>query len=157
MNKISKTRIIDIIPDTAVDGTGLRTSVYFSGCEHKCKGCHNPESWDFNAGYDIDISEIVDKVEEYDNHKVTLSGGDPLYRKDEVLELIKQLKDRIKDINIWIYTGFKYEDLLSIDDPTINEIFANIDVLVDGPFVESLKSDECIFRGSSNQRIIYLK
>ena len=157
MDKISKTRIIDIIPDTAVDGTGLRTSVYFSGCEHKCKGCHNPESWDFNAGYDIDISEIVDKVEEYDNHKVTLSGGDPLYRKDEVLELIKQLKDRIKDINIWIYTGFKYEDLLSIDDPTINEIFANIDVLVDGPFVESLKSDECIFRGSSNQRIIYLK
>lgn len=152
-----KTRILNIIPDTAVDGTGLRTSVYFAGCNHRCKGCHNPESWNFNAGEEIEISEIVDKVDEYDNHKVTLSGGDPMYRKEEVDELIKELKKRIPDINIWIYTGFTHEELIDLDDNIVNEILDNIDVLVDGPFVEDLKSDECLFRGSTNQRIIYLK
>lgn len=152
-----KTRILNIIPDTAVDGTGLRTSVYFAGCNHRCKGCHNPESWKFDAGEEIEISEIVDKVDEYDNHKVTLSGGDPMYRKEEVLELIKELKKRISDINIWIYTGFKHEELIDLDDNIVNEILDNIDVLVDGPFVEDLKSDNCLFRGSTNQRIIYLK
>lgn len=152
-----KTRILNIIPDTAVDGTGLRTSVYFAGCNHRCKGCHNPESWNFDAGEEIEISEIVDKVDEYDNHKVTLSGGDPMYRKEEVAELIKELKKRIPDINIWIYTGFTHEELMDLDDNIVNEILDNIDVLVDGPFVEDLKSDECLFRGSTNQRIIYLK
>lgn len=152
-----KTRILNIIPDTAVDGTGLRTSIYFAGCNHRCKGCHNPESWNFNAGEEIEISEIVDKVDEYDNHKVTLSGGDPMYRKEEVAELIKELKKRIPDINIWIYTGFTHEELIDLDDNIVNEIIENIDVLVDGPFVEDLKSDDCLFRGSTNQRIIYLK
>ena len=152
-----KTRILNIIPDTAVDGTGLRTSIYFAGCNHRCKGCHNPESWNFNAGEEIEISEIVDKVDEYDNHKVTLSGGDPMYRKEEVAELIKELKKRIPDINIWIYTGFTHEELIDLDDKIVNEIIENIDVLVDGPFVEDLKSDDCLFRGSTNQRIIYLK
>lgn len=152
-----KTRILNIIPDTAVDGTGLRTSIYFAGCNHRCKGCHNPESWNFNAGEEIEISEIVDKVYEYDNHKVTLSGGDPMYRKDEVLELIQELRKRIPDINIWIYTGFTHEELIDLDDNIVNEILDNIDVLVDGPFIEDLKSDNCLFRGSTNQRIIYLK
>ena len=152
-----KTRILNIIPDTAVDGTGLRTPIYFAGCNHRCKGCHNPESWNFNAGEEIEISEIVDKVDEYDNHKVTLSGGDPMYRKEEVAELIKELKKRIPDINIWIYTGFTHEELIDLDDKIVNEIIENIDVLVDGPFVEDLKSDDCLFRGSTNQRIIYLK
>ena len=74
-----------------------------------------------------------------------------------VLELIKELKKRISDINIWIYTGFKHEELIDLDDNIVNEILDNIDVLVDGPFVEDLKSDNCLFRGSTNQRIIYLK
>lgn len=152
-----RTRILDIIPDTAVDGTGLRTSVYFAGCKHQCKGCHNPESWDFDSGKEMEISDIVDKVDEYDNHKVTLSGGDPMYRKDEVLELIQELRKRIPDINIWIYTGFTHDELLNLDDDVINNILSNIDVLVDGPFVEDLKSDDCLFRGSTNQRIINLK
>ena len=151
-----KTRILDIIPDTAVDGTGLRTSIYFAGCNHMCKGCHNPESWNFDAGEEMEISDIVDKVDEYDNHKVTLSGGDPMYREEEVLELVKQLKNRIHDINIWIYTGFTYDELIEFGDRTIDEILDNIDVLVDGQFVEELKSDDCLFRGSTNQRIIEL-
>jgi len=152
-----KTRILDIIPDTAVDGTGLRTAVYFAGCAHKCKGCHNPESWDFHGGKEMEISEIVDLVEEYDNHKVTLSGGDPMYRRDEVLELITQLKHRIPDINIWIYTGFTMDELVAMNDDKINSILREIDVLVDGPFIEELKDEDALFRGSTNQNIIYLK
>ena len=80
-----------------------------------------------------------------------------MYRKEEVAELIKELKKRIPDINIWIYTGFTHEELIDLDDKIVNEIIENIDVLVDGPFVEDLKSDDCLFRGSTNQRIIYLK
>jgi len=151
------TRILKIIPDTTVDGEGLRTSVYFAGCKHNCKGCHNPSSWNFDAGEEVDTSYIVDKVIEYDNHKVTFSGGDPMYRKNEVLEIIDELRLYVPDINIWIYTGFTYEELVKMDDPTINEILSKIDVLVDGPFIESLKDEDLLFRGSSNQRIIHFK
>ena len=152
-----ETRILRIISDTTVDGEGLRTSVYFPGCNHACKGCHNPESWDFSGGRAVDTHFIVEKVVEYDNHKVTLSGGDPMYRKDEVFALITELKSVIPDVNIWIYTGFTYEELLGMQDPVINKILDNIDVLVDGPFVEEKKDEDLLFRGSSNQRIIKLK
>lgn len=147
-------RILDIIPETMVDGEGLRTSIYFAGCKHYCKGCHNPQSWDMNGGYEVGIDYLLDIIKDDEFADVTFSGGDPLYQCDAVTELARRIKEET-DKTIWCYTGFTYEEVLA--DPSLNKILPYIDVLVDGPFVEELKTTEVPFVGSSNQRKIFLQ
>lgn len=143
-------RVLNIISGTIVDGEGLRTSIYFAGCKHHCKGCHNPESWDFNGGKDMTIDEIFKIIEE-NKFNVTYSGGDPLFQNlDDLVILSKKIHNI--DLNIWLYTGFTIENLKK--DSKYNEILENIDVIVDGPFIEEKKDLTLKFRGSSNQRII---
>ncbi len=143
-------RILKIIDGTTVDGPGFRTSIYVAGCHHHCIGCHNPSSWDPLGGESMTVDSILSRIA-INDMDVTLSGGDPLYQADELLTLCKSIKEMGK--SIWCYTGFCFEDILSMDGP-IKEILNYIDVLVDGPFVESLRDTDLIFRGSSNQRII---
>ena len=107
-------RILDIIEDTMVDGTGLRTSIYCAGCRHECPGCHNPQSWDFNAGHDMTVDEIMDIIVADPFADVTFSGGDPMYQPEGFTALAKAIKMRTKK-NIWCYTGFKFEQL--VKDP----------------------------------------
>ena len=143
-------RVLNIISGTIVDGDGLRTSIYFAGCKHHCKGCHNPESWDFNGGKDMTIDEIF-KIIEKNKFNVSYSGGDPLFQNlDDLVLLSKKINDI--GLNIWLYTGFTIEYLKK--DSKYNEILENIDVIVDGPFIEEKKDLSLKFRGSSNQRII---
>ena len=142
-------RILDIIKGTTVDGPGLRTSIYFAGCRHHCPGCHNPQSWDPLSGDLFSLTEILEIVEEED-FDVTLSGGDPLYNWQTLPTLIDELKKNRR--NIWIYTGFTWEEIIS--KPELFESIKNADVLVDGKYIESLKDIDLPFRGSSNQRII---
>ncbi len=144
-------RVIDIIDGTSVDGPGLRTSIYFAGCDHHCPGCHNPSTWDFSAGRDMSVGEIVEHIVEND-FNVTFSGGDPLYQYEALTILARAIKAASK--TIWCYTGFTYEQLAS--DPRYSELLSNIDVLVDGPFILALRDTDLRFRGSSNQRIIDL-
>ena len=144
-------RILDIIEDTMVDGTGLRTSIYCAGCRHECPGCHNPQSWDFNAGHDMTVDEIMDIIVADPFADVTFSGGDPMYQPEGFMALAKAIKMRTKK-NIWCYTGFKFEQL--VKDPQRLQLLEQIDVVVDGPFVEALRDPDLPFRGSSNQRII---
>lgn len=144
-------RVIDIIDGTSVDGPGLRTSIYFAGCDHHCPGCHNPSTWDFRAGRDMSVGEIVEHIVEND-FNVTFSGGDPLYQYEALTILARAIKAAGK--TIWCYTGFTYEQLAS--DPRYSELLSNIDVLVDGPFILALRDTDLRFRGSSNQRIIDL-
>lgn len=144
-----KIRILDIVRGTTVDGPGFRTSIYFAGCRHKCPGCHNPQSWDFDAGQDMDIDEIMDIVREED-FNVTFSGGDPLYHPDEVVELSRRIV--LEHHNVWLYTGFTVEQIL--DDDKLRCALRYIDTVVDGPFIEALRDPDLTFRGSSNQRII---
>ena len=144
-------RILDIVPGTSVDGPGLRTAIYFAGCEHKCPGCHNPQSWDFDGGQDMSIDEVMAVVIEND-FDVTFTGGDPLYSVETILPLAREIRRIGK--SIWCYTGFRYEEIVS--HPRMRELMEYIDVLVDGPFVESLRDVHLLFRGSSNQRIIDL-
>lgn len=132
-----------------MDGPGFRTSIYFAGCRHKCPGCHNPQSWDFDAGQDMDIDEIMDIVREED-FNVTFSGGDPLYHPDEVVELSRRIV--LEHHNVWLYTGFTVEQIL--DDDKLRCALRYIDTVVDGPFIEALRDPDLTFRGSSNQRII---
>ena len=144
-------RVLKIYPDTAADGPGNRTSIYFAGCEHKCKGCHNPESWKFDQGDKYEPEELARKVLSYGNKKITLSGGDPLYQND-LIPFLKALRNLEPNINVWCYTGFYVEEL------TFKSLFPIlsylVDVFVDGPFIEELKDTSLLFRGSSNQRII---
>ncbi len=142
-------RILDIIRGTTVDGPGFRTSIYIAGCSHRCKGCHNPESWDFHSGTDMSIEDIFKIVEEED-FDVTLSGGDPLYNIEDVLELACRIKTSGR--SIWLYTGFKWEEIIA--SVKMKEILKYVDVIVDSPFIELFKDPDLLFRGSSNQRII---
>ena len=146
-------RVLDIIEDTTVDGPGFRTSIYCAGCSHACKGCHNPQSWDFNGGREMTTEEIMKIIEADPYADVTFSGGDPMYQAEGFAELARAIRQRT-DKTIWCYTGFTYEALLKM--PKQRELLELIDVLVDGPFVESLRDPDLLFRGSSNQRIISL-
>lgn len=146
-----KIRILDIIKGTTVDGPGFRTSIYFAGCRHQCPGCHNPQSWDFEAGMEMSIDEIMEIVEEED-FDVTLSGGDPLYHPDEVAELAR----RVKEIghSVWLYTGFTYQEIM--ETPRLRSAITDIEAIVDGPYIESQRDPDLKFRGSANQNIIYI-
>ena len=146
-----KIRILDIIKGTTVDGPGFRTSIYFAGCVHQCPGCHNPQSWDFSAGMEMEIEEILKIVREED-FDVTLSGGDPLCSPVELFELTKAIK--ILGYNIWVYTGYTYEEIK--DNKILKDSLQYVDTIVDGRFIESLKNPDLQFRGSANQRIIDL-
>ena len=144
-------RVLDIIEDTMVDGTGLRTSIYAAGCAHRCQGCHNPQSWDFGAGRLMSTEEIMDIIKADPFADVTFSGGDPMYQADGFAELAAAIK-RDTDKTIWCYTGFTFEELLA--DETKHRLLSLIDVLVDGPFVQEQRDLSLRFRGSRNQRLI---
>lgn len=153
-NPSATLRIINIIEDTMVDGPGLRTSIYCAGCRHECPGCHNPQSWAFDAGHDMTVDEIMDIIVADPFADVTFSGGDPMYQPEGFLALAKTIKSTTKK-TIWCYTGFRFEQL--VKDPQRLNLLQYIDVVVDGPFVEALRDPDLPFRGSSNQRIIDVK
>lgn len=146
-------RVLDILFETMMDGPGLRTSIYFAGCKHHCKGCHNPQSWDMNGGYSMPINHILTLIKEDEFANVTFSGGDPFCQVDAVTELAKRIKAETNK-TIWCYTGFTIEEIR--EDPNLNKLLQYIDVLVDGPYVEALRNTDLPFRGSENQRIIYI-
>ena len=151
-------RILGTYKETVVDGEGLRYSIYFAGCTHACKGCHNKESWCPDNGTLI-TEEYLDKIINEINSNplldgITLSGGDPLYNPEEMLEVVKYLKEKTK-INIWLYTGYTIEELRKDNKRMV--VLEYIDTLVDGKFVQELYDPLLKFRGSSNQRIIRKK
>jgi anaerobic ribonucleoside-triphosphate reductase activating protein len=148
INKISVLRIIE---DTTVDGVGFRTSIYGSGCENYCPGCHNPESWDIKSGIEMTLDELLAIVERNEFSDVTFSGGDPLFQVEGFTALARLIKERT-DKTIWCYTGYTFEQILK--SPRLRQILPHIDVLVDGRFEEDLKDLNLPFRGSRNQRII---
>ena len=150
-NKIS---VLKIVEDTTVDGPGFRTSIYAAGCEHGCKGCHNPESWEISNGKWMDIDEILKIIERNFLAQVSFSGGDPLFQPEAFAELARRIKLETQK-NIWCYTGFTFQKILR--NPKLSAILPYIDVLVDGQFIEKKKVDNLPFVGSSNQRIINVK
>lgn len=134
---------------TTVDGPGFRTSIYLAGCNHRCPGCHNPQSWDSNGGIPMTLEEIMEVVREED-FNVTLSGGDPLFNPESTTLLIKALKEDGR--NVWLFTGYTWEQIMAT--PNLKSAISQADVIVDGLFIESLKDRDLLFRGSSNQRLI---
>lgn len=147
---MTKLRILDIMEDTMVDGPGFRTSIYCAGCRHQCAGCHNPQSWSFDGGQEMTVEQILCVIESDPYANVTFSGGDPMYQAAGFAELAREIHRRTNK-DIWCYTGFTFESLINEDQ---RELLAELDVLVDGPFIEKLRDGDLLFRGSSNQRII---
>lgn len=145
--------IMDILEQTMADGPGFRTSIYCAGCEHHCPGCHNPQSWDRKNGHWVDVQEILDVIKADEMSNVSFSGGDPLYQVEAFTELARRIKEETGK-TIWCWTGFTYEEILA--DAKLSMILPYLDVLVDGPFKMELRDTQLLFRGSSNQRIIYL-
>lgn len=152
MEENTTLRVLDIVPGTSVDGPGLRTSIYFAGCAHHCPGCHNPQSWDFLGGREMTTTEIVEEIDRH-GFNVTFSGGDPLYQAEPLTRLAEALSAR--GYTIWCYTGFLFEELLS--NPRLHQLLGNLEVVVDGPFIEEKKDLSLLFRGSANQRLIDVK
>ena len=139
------------------NGLGVRTVLWISGCNIHCKNCHNPQTWDFNSG--IPFTENTMQEILYDLSKpyikgFTLSGGHPLdpHNAPKVLEIVKRVKMVFPNKDIWIYSGYVWEDI--IKDDILKEILKRTDVLVDGAYVDELRDISLPFRGSSNQRII---
>ena len=145
-----KISVISIIESTSVDGPGLRTTVYCAGCGHKCKGCHNPQSWDINSGIMTDVDVLADRLLAT-GEDITFSGGDPMFQAEAFAELASKIKTQ-SNRNIWCYTGYRIEQLLK--NPKAMALLKNIDVLVDGQFELALRDENLLFRGSSNQRLI---
>lgn len=140
------------------NGENFGVVLWVSGCDIQCPGCHNKETWDPSSGKPFTM-EVFDKIVEQLNRpeiiRFTISGGHPLMpcNRGEVKTILQQVKNKFPDKKIWLYTGYKYEDL----DDECKYICSLCDVIVDGPYIEELKDLSLPFRGSSNQRIIKIK
>ena len=139
-----------------LNGYGLRVVLWLSHCDHRCKGCHNMITWDKDSGivFDEDAkNEIFEELDKDYTKGITFSGGDPLshINRDFTISFIKEIKDRYKDKDIWVYSGYTWEEISNIDG------IENIDILVDGKYEEKLTIPKPLWRGSNNQRIIDVK
>ena len=145
-------RIAGLVPESFVDGDGIRFAIFMQGCNRHCEGCHNPETHALDGGRLIDTNEIISAIKKNPLlDGITLTGGEPFLQIEATDELARAAKNF--GLNVWCYTGFKFEDL----PPAAEPLLENIDVLIDGAFVESLRDLNLQFRGSSNQRIIDIK
>ena len=139
------------------NGLGIRTSVFISGCTHRCKNCFNPETWDFNYGESLTSDVIIKIINSADPSYIdgiTLLGGDPLCGEDNQVashSLCHMFKSKYPNKTIWLYTGYLYEQVKDLP------VMEHVDVLVDGPFIEEKKNLMLKFRGSENQRLIDVK
>ena len=153
----------DIKKIDVANGEGVRVSVFVSGCNHHCKGCFNQCAWDFNYGKEFSEKE-EQQIIDYMNHDyisgLSLLGGEPLEPRNQegLLPLVKKVKEKFPNKNIWCYTGFDFEKdvvgKMAKDNETTRELLKYIDVIVDGKFEEDKRDLKLQFRGSSNQKIV---
>ena len=162
-------KLFGTAPGSIVDGPGIRFAVFVQGCSHHCKGCHNPESQAHGQGKPTSIDDLMQQFSDAKSCTgVTFSGGEPFEQASALANFAKELKKN--RTNVWCYSGYLFEDLLAIskgqDAPGASEfcnkshaagvkaLLENIDVLIDGPFIEAEKSYDALYRGSKNQRLI---
>ena len=146
----------NITHDDMLNGQGLRVVLWVSVCNHRCDECQNPITWDVNNGVEFDEDaekELLDDLKKNYVEGVTFSGGDPLHtqNRDEITRLAKKIKDEFPSKDIWLYTGYLWEEIKDL------EIVKYIDVLVDGPFKKEVKDVKLHWKGSANQRVIDVK
>ena len=148
--------IIRIDKDNLLNGEGIRVVVWTSGCSHHCHNCQNPETWDFNSGHEFNAEDkryLFELLSKDYISGVTFSGGDPMYEKnrDDIFKLCREIKTEFPQKNIWLYTGYTLKELVEMG--FISQI-SDIDVIVDGEFIENLKDYKYHWAGSTNQKIL---
>ena len=145
-------------PESINEGDGLRAVIFLSGCRHRCPGCFNPATWNFNYGEPFTEQRQQEIITEMANNPLleglTLAGGDPFFSADEAADFIDKVRLSLPNFSVWIYTGYIYEDLITSVHSAEYRLLQKCQVVIDGPFVQSLKNTSLPFRGSSNQRII---
>lgn len=152
----NRLRIAGLVEESIVDGEGIRFVVFTQGCPHHCPGCHNPATHSFEDGIFADIEEIYEHIKENPLLQgVTFSGGEPFMQASVLYELGKKIK--ALGLDLTVYTGFVYEELLQKELPGTKELLSITDVLIDGPYLEAERDLTLRFRGSKNQRILNLK
>jgi anaerobic ribonucleoside-triphosphate reductase activating protein len=150
-----KIRISGIIEESIVDGPGFRYVVFTQGCPHHCPGCHNPQTHSFEGGKIVDIEELFSAFCENPLLSgITFSGGEPFCQPKPLYELAVKVHKKGK--TVMTYTGYTLEQLETMDDIWVKKLLSVTDILVDGPYIEELRDLDLQFRGSSNQRILYL-
>lgn len=141
---------------------GISVSFFTQGCPHRCRGCHNPETWDFEKGKEFTSSTLDEIIEALTANGVQRSlavmGGEPLCQENSFLTylVVKTVKEKLPDTKVYIWTGYYYEDLIKRHDIRIPQILELTDVIIDGPYVEQLRDITLPMRGSSNQSVIDL-
>lgn len=146
----------NITKEDMLNGEGLRVVLWVSGCNHCCKNCQNPITWDKNGGLPFDKAaedELFEALNKSYIDGITFSGGDPLFpeNRSEVFRLIRKCKDKFPEKTIWLYTGYKWEEIKDLDGINL------IDVIAEGEFIEALKDNNLHWVGSSNQRVLKVK
>ncbi|MDD2217060.1 MAG: anaerobic ribonucleoside-triphosphate reductase activating protein [Eubacteriales bacterium] len=150
-----KIKIAGVYRQSIVDGPGIRFTIFAQGCTHDCPGCHNPDTHDFDGGYYCSIDRFIEEIDKNPLlDGVTFTGGDPVYQAEAFYNLSVKIKER--NLNILIYTGFTYEELLELakEKPVIGKLMGIIDYLIDGRFIMEERDLTLEFRGSKNQRFI---
>ena len=157
-------RIAGLKLNDCIDGEGISVSLWTQGCPHRCPGCHNPETWSFDGGYEDETNEIRGKIVKAIcannmQRNFSILGGEPLceQNKEDVLTILTCVRMAYPHIKIFLWTGYTYEDLIAQNDTTINNILSKVDILVDGPFILTERDLTLYLRGSRNQRVIDLK
>ncbi|WP_019913888.1 anaerobic ribonucleoside-triphosphate reductase activating protein [Paenibacillus sp. HW567] len=145
-------------PESINEGEGMRAVIFLSGCRHRCPGCFNPKTWNFNFGEPFTLERQREIIAEMAANPLldglTLAGGDPFFSADEAAGFIQELHSVLPDFSIWIYTGYTYEELTTAPGSPEWNLLSLCHVVIDGRFVEELKDTTLPYRGSSNQRII---
>ncbi|MBQ2851306.1 MAG: anaerobic ribonucleoside-triphosphate reductase activating protein [Thermoguttaceae bacterium] len=148
-----KLRIAGRVGDSIVDGPGLRYALFTQGCPRACPGCHNPQTQPLEGGEETTVEAILAEIDANPLlDGVTFSGGEPFLQAAALAELAREIKKR--DLNLAAYTGYLWEELIAANDSAWNALLAELDVVVDGPFVQALRSWTLKFAGSTNQRFI---
>lgn len=155
---IARLRVNGIVEESIADGPGLRYVIFTQGCHHRCKGCHNPGTHCPEGGYLLNTDEIIAQFSENPLLSgITFSGGEPFLQPAPLCEIAEQVRNLGK--TVVTYTGYVHEQLLDIGryDHDVSRLLKLTDILIDGPFIEGLRSLELLYRGSSNQRILALR
>lgn len=163
----------NILHNDMNNGSGLRVTLFVSGCDHYCKGCQNPQTWKKDSGIEFDKAAMEEIMEELSHNYITgitFSGGDPLYQEnvEYILELCKIIKKKFPTKTIWLYTGFQWEDIYKNPDTPVQDfaspfqvsrqlVLDYVDVLVDGMYLEEKADAAYPWAGSTNQRVIDVK
>ncbi len=156
-------RYAGLVRNDLAAAPGISVTFYTQGCPHKCKGCHNPETWSFGGGKEFTVEALNDIYKSIDangvNRNFCIMGGEPMCEENLFLTcmVLQNVKNHFPQIKTYLWTGYYYDQLLKMSDPKVGLILDMVDVLIDGPYIENKRDVTLQMRGSSNQNIIDLK